>query len=69
LGNFEKGKQINYQIINPANGSYIFVIDGSIKVGDEELFNRDAIGISEVNNIEIEMIEDSNFLIIDVPMG
>ena len=40
-----------------------------LKIGDEELFNRDAIGISEVNNFEIEMIEDSNFLIIDVPMG
>jgi len=33
------------------------------------LFKRDAIGISEFNNFEIEMIEDSNFLIIDVPMN
>ena len=69
LGNFEKGKKVNYQISNPVNGAYILVIDGNLKVGDEELFNRDAIGISEVNNFEIEMIENSNFLIIDVPMN
>jgi redox-sensitive bicupin YhaK (pirin superfamily) len=69
LGNFEKGKKVNYQISNAANGAYIFVIDGSLKVVDEELCNRDAIGISEVKDFEIEMIEDSNFLIIDVPMG
>jgi Ni,Fe-hydrogenase I small subunit len=69
LGNFEKSKKIIYQISNPANGAYILVVDGTIKIGDEKLFKRDAIGISEVNNFEIEMIEDSNFLIIDVPMG
>ena len=65
----KKNKKINYQISNPANGAYILVVDGSLKVGDEELFKRDAVGISEVNNFEIEMIEDSNFLIIDVPMS
>mgnify|MGYP005605328489 CR=1 FL=1 len=65
----EKGKKVNYQISYPANGAYILVVDGSIKVGDEELFSRDAIGVSEVKNFEIEMIDDSNFLIIDVPMG
>ncbi|MCC6253956.1 MAG: pirin family protein, partial [Ignavibacteriaceae bacterium] len=69
FGNFEKDKKVNYQISNPANGAYVFVIDGSLKVGDEELFNRDAIGISEVNNFEIEVLDDSNFLVIDVPMG
>ena len=34
----------------------------ALKVGDEELFKRDAIGISEVDNFEIEVIEDSNFI-------
>ena len=69
LGNFNKNRKINYQLSNPSNGAYILVIDGSLKVGDEDLFTRDAIGISETDNIEIEMLEDSNFLIIDVPMS
>lgn len=69
LGNFNKGEKVKYNLSSNANGAYILVVDGSIKVGDEELFKRDAIGISEVNNFEIEVIEDSNFIVIDVPMG
>jgi redox-sensitive bicupin YhaK (pirin superfamily) len=68
LGNFNKGEKVKYNLSSNANGAYILVVDGSIKVGDEELFKRDAIGISEVNNFEIEVIEDSNFIVIDVPM-
>jgi hypothetical protein len=69
IGNFEKGKKVNYQTSNPANGAYVFVIDGRLKIGDEELFKRDALGISEIKNFDLETIEDSNFLIIDVPMS
>lgn len=69
LGNFNKREKVKYNLSSNTNGAYIFVIDGSLKVGDEELFKRDAIGISEVNNFEIETLEDTNFLIIDVPMG
>ncbi len=68
LGNFEKDKKVNYQISNSANGAYILLIDGQISIDGEDLFNRDAIGISEAEKFEIKMIEDSNFLIIDVPM-
>jgi len=68
LGNFGKGEKVKYNLSSKENGAYIFVVDGSFKVGDEELFKRDAIGISEVDNFEIEVIEDSNFIVIDVPM-
>jgi len=69
IGNFNKNRKINYQICSAKNGAYILVVDGSLKVGDKDLFKRDAIGISEVDNFEIEMLEESNFLIIDVPMS
>jgi redox-sensitive bicupin YhaK (pirin superfamily) len=69
LGKFDKGSKINYKINSLTNGAYIFLIDGQIKIADEELFNRDAIGISEVSEIDIEVVESSNFIIIDVPMN
>jgi quercetin 2,3-dioxygenase len=68
LGMFNKGSKVNYKISNPLNGAYIFLITGQIKTVDEDLFNRDAIGISEVSEFDIEVIEDSYFIIIDVPM-
>lgn len=69
LGNFEKDKKVKYQISNSTNGAYIFLIDGQISIDGEDLFNRDAIGISEQDEFNIEVVDDSYFIIIDVPMG
>lgn len=69
LGNFDKGQTINYKTSKQGNGQYIFLIDGQIKTADEDLFKRDAIGISEQDEFTMETVEDSYFIIIDVPMG
>jgi redox-sensitive bicupin YhaK (pirin superfamily) len=69
LGKFEKGNNIKYKISNSSNGAYIFIIDGQVKTVDEELYERDAIGILETKDIDIEVVENSNFIIIDVPMN
>lgn len=69
LGNFEEGTREKYQVSNSANGAYIFLIDGHLKINEEELFNRDAIGISEIASFEIEALKESNFIVIDVPMN
>ena len=68
-GSFDKGKNVKYQISDVSNGEYIFLIDGQLRVSDEDLFKRDAIGISDTTEFEIEMMEDSNFIVVDVPMN
>ncbi len=69
LGNFGKGKKINYQLNSPLNGVYIFVIDGHLLIENEEIFRRDAIGIYETDKLAIDILEDSNFVLIEVPMN
>jgi len=69
LGNFEKEKQLKYQLNSVSNGLYIFVIDGNLSIDDEELFKRDAIGIFDTKEIIIDVVENSNFIIIEVPMN
>lgn len=69
LGKFDKGNKVEYKISNNSNGVYLFLIHGHIKIADEELFNRDAIGIWETDNLEIDLIQDSYFIIIDVPIN
>lgn len=69
LGSFDKGKTINYKLNNTEHGAYIFLIEGNIKVLDEDLFRRDAIGITEQSEFAIETAEESYFIIIDVPMN
>ena len=50
------------------NGLYIFVVDGKIDVADSILNTRDAIGVSETQHTSIKSIEDSELIIIEVPM-
>jgi quercetin 2,3-dioxygenase len=68
LGNFEKGKRVDYKFSTKSNGVYIFVIDGSLSIDGEEIFKRDAIGIYDTTNITIEILENVNFIMIEVPM-
>ncbi|WCO03330.1 pirin family protein [Psychroserpens ponticola] len=50
------------------NGFYVFVVDGKIEVASNSLERRDAIGVSETENIEIKANQNSELIIIEVPM-
>ncbi len=68
LSNVEKGTQIEYKKYLDKNGVYLFVIDGSLKVGDTLLEKRDGIGIEAVDSITLEALEDVELLLMEVPM-
>ena len=56
LGNFEGGKKEVYPLHKLGNGAYVFVLEGSVKIGDVQLNKRDALGISDTSEFEIEAI-------------
>ena len=64
----EVDKNLNLKLKSEHNGLYIFVVSGEIKVADFLLSKRDAIGISEFDNVEISASEDSELIIVEVPM-
>jgi len=64
----EKNNSINYKIDTQGNGVYLFLIEGNISVSDETLSNRDGMGIWETNEVSIKANEDSQILLIEVPM-
>lgn len=64
----ESGKSISHTIHSPRHGVYIFLIDGKVKVGDQELNKRDALGISDTSTFEITADEKSEVLMLEVPM-
>lgn len=68
LSELDKGKELDYEIKHKGNGAYIFVIEGSIETGGETLNRRDGIGTDEIDEINIKALEDSEILLIDVPM-
>lgn len=69
LGNIDNDKSVTYEIKHAGNGAYIFIIEGSVEIEGEILSKRDAIGIEDVNAIEIQSKEKSEILVIEVPMN
>ena len=64
----EEAKSSSYQVKNSGNGVYIFVLDGSVSVGDQILETRDGLGIENTGSFEITANSDSKVLLIEVPM-
>jgi redox-sensitive bicupin YhaK (pirin superfamily) len=68
LGNFDKGLTTDYQLKAEGNGVYVFVLSGSVKIGGQILATRDGFGIWDTDNFNIEVLEDGEFLLMEVPM-
>jgi quercetin 2,3-dioxygenase len=69
LGKFDIDTKTSYTIQNKGNGAYVFIIEGSVFIDGQELNKRDAIGIWETENFNIDIISSAEILIIDVPMN
>ena len=69
MGNLKKGWKNKYNLKGENNGVYVFLIDGKVKIGTHILNKRDALGISEANNFEIEVMADAQILLMEVPMN
>jgi hypothetical protein len=68
LGNLSKGNNASYKMMFKGNGVYLFVISGQLKVDSENLYRRDSLGIYDVDEFYITADEDSDFLLVEVPM-
>ncbi len=60
---------LTYHLKNPTNGVYLMNIEGTIDVLDNELKNRDAIGIWNENEIKISAKTKCKIVAIEVPMN
>ena len=69
LGDFDQTTTTAYQIKKEGNGVYIFVIEGSFNVGDQELNKRDALGVWETKEITFVAQPHSKVLLVEVPMS
>jgi hypothetical protein len=68
LGQFDKDRSVRYTPKKNENGVYLFVLKGKVEAGGETLENRDALGISDYAELNITALDDTEFLLIDVPM-
>lgn len=68
LANFDKDFTTTYQFKKAGSGLYLFVIEGSINVNGQQLSKRDALGISDTNEITLQATTAAELLLIEVPM-
>lgn len=68
-GALDSSSSLTYTLKNKEYGIYVFVIEGSVSLCGQTLGKRDAVGISDVDSVEIVAHEDSTFLIIEVEVG
>lgn len=68
LGIFESDKQLNYKVNVPENGLFLFLIEGEIQIDGKTLRQRDAMGITNFENVTIDTTKESKILLVEVPM-
>ena len=68
LANFTKGNSKNYTLNKKGNGVYAFVLKGSAKIGDQILNERDGFGIWDTESFNVEALENTEILLMEVPM-
>jgi hypothetical protein len=69
LGEFTEDTTTTYLLHQENQGAYIFVINGTVFVDNEQLNSRDAIGIWDTDSIELDIKKNSKVLLIEVPMN
>ncbi len=69
LGYFTKKTDLIYTL-NPTNKCvFIFVIEGKANICGENISKRDAIGIWETDTIQLNIEQDTEFIVIEVPIN
>ena len=69
LANFDADKTADYTLKNSANGVYVFVIGGDATINGVELNERDGLGITETDQLNIVANTHTEILLIEVPMN
>lgn len=69
-GALDDGTSLTYTLHNSTFGVYVFVVEGSVRIDDQVLEKRDALGIQDVTSIHISgVMSSSSILIVEVPLS
>ena len=69
LGMLDPANRISYTL-NPVNKClFVFAIKGRLNISGTSLPQRDAVGIWDTEKVEIESVDDGEFLIIETPIN
>ncbi len=68
IAEFTEDKQLEYTLHGENQGAYCILMKGEVNICEQQLLEKDAIGVSETNSFTIKAKTNSKLLIIEVPM-
>ncbi len=68
LGVYESGEDALYTMTDEDHGVYLMCISGSLEVWWKVLNARDAVEITDMEDIDIQILEDAQWMAIEVEM-
>jgi len=69
LGNLTAGTTLDYAVKKSGNGVYVFVLEGDVSIGTQQLNKRDGFGVWETEKISFKAESNTELLLIEVPMS
>ena len=68
IGKYDSKSKDEYTLKNKENGIYFFVIDGEITINDQQLLERDGMGLWDISQINFVAEARSRVLVMEVPL-
>lgn len=68
MAKISQNNTLSYPLKLRSNGVYFIVIEGKVRIGDRILEQKDALGVWETESIDVEALENSRILALEVPM-
>lgn len=69
LGKLDTGTKLDYKIHKKGNGVYVFLLNGTLKVNDQRIEQRDGFGIWDTDAIQLLAENNAEVLLMEVPMS
>lgn len=69
ISKLDTGKSLDYELKSKENGVYIIIVSGNIEIEKQSLKSDDGIGIWETDKIEMKAIDETQIIMIEVPMN
>lgn len=68
LGRFDRPFTLSYPLKKKGNGVYIFILSGDLSLNGRTYHQRDGLGITGTDEVEISSTGPAEFLVMEVPM-
>jgi redox-sensitive bicupin YhaK (pirin superfamily) len=69
LGDLDAGFKTTYTLHQNGNGVYAFLLSGKVRINGQQIETRDGYGIWDTPSFELEASENSEILLMEVPMN